>query len=139
MDLTVVPQVLRAPPRPRRRGRSDSMSPMCRLFGMTAGALDVAATCWLLDAPISLVLQSRREPNGTGLGWFDQGGAAHVEKRPIAAYEDLNFAAQARERRSSTFIAHIRFATTGALTDANTHPFEQDGRLFAHNGVIADL
>jgi glutamine amidotransferase len=112
---------------------------MCRLFGMTAGARDVAATCWLLEAPISLLMQSRREPDGTGLGWFDVGGAPHVEKRPIAAYEDLEFAAEARERRSPTFIAHIRFATTGALGELNTHPFEQAGRLFAHNGVIGDL
>jgi glutamine amidotransferase len=115
------------------------MTPMCRLFGMTAGALDVAATCWLLDAPTSLLLQSHREPDGTGLGWFDEDGVAHVEKRPIAAHEDLNFALQARERRSPTFIAHIRFATTGTLGDLNTHPFEQDGRLLAHNGVIGDL
>ncbi len=111
---------------------------MCRLFGMTAGSLDVAATCWLLDAPTSLLAQSIREPDGTGLGWFDN-GVAHVEKRPIAAHEDLMFAAEARIRRSPTFIAHIRFATTGTLGDRNTHPFEQDGRLFAHNGVIGDL
>lgn len=36
-------------------------------------------------------------------------------------------------------MAHIRHATTGALTMANTHPFCQHGRLFAHNGVIEDL
>ena len=29
-----------------------------------------------------------------------------------------------------------RYATNGALTAANTHPFLQDGRLFAHNGVV---
>jgi predicted glutamine amidotransferase len=40
---------------------------------------------------------------------------------------------------SSTFVAHIRFASTGALELRNTHPFEQRGRLFAHNGVIENL
>ena len=112
---------------------------MCRLFGMTAGEREVAATFWLLEAPDSLATQSRREPDGTGLGWFDQDGSPRVEKQPLAAYEDEVFATQARERRSTTFIAHVRVATTGAHTVRNTHPFEQDGRLFAHNGVIGDL
>ncbi len=112
---------------------------MCRLFGMTAGEREVRATFWLLEAPDSLATQSRREPDGTGLGWFDADGTPHVEKQPIAAYEDEAFARQARERRSSTFVAHVRFATTGAHTVRNTHPFLQDGRLFAHNGVIGDL
>ncbi len=47
----------------------------------------------------------------------------------------------ARPARSarSTFVAHIRFASTGAVSPENTHPFEQQGRLFAHNGVIGDV
>jgi glutamine amidotransferase len=36
-------------------------------------------------------------------------------------------------------VAHIRYASTGALELRNTHPFEQRGRLFAHNGVVEDL
>jgi predicted glutamine amidotransferase len=112
---------------------------MCRLFGMTAGARPATASFWLLEAPDSLAVQSRREPDGTGLGWFGADGRAHVDKRPIAAYEDRAFAQDARERRSRTFVAHIRFASTGGLETRNTHPFEQDGRLFAHNGVIGGL
>jgi predicted glutamine amidotransferase len=30
----------------------------------------------------------------------------------------------------------VRYATAGGLAYDNTHPFEQDGRLFAHNGVV---
>jgi glutamine amidotransferase len=93
----------------------------------------------LLEAPDSLAAQSRREPDGTGLGWFDDDGTPHVEKQAIAAYEDRAFAEEARERRSTTFIAHVRFASTGGLSARNTHPFEQAGRLLAHNGVIGDL
>ncbi len=40
---------------------------------------------------------------------------------------------------SHTFVAHVRYASTGGLTPENTHPFEQSGRLFAHNGVIEGL
>jgi predicted glutamine amidotransferase len=112
---------------------------MCRLFGMSAGRTPARATFWLLDAPDSLSAQSHREPDGTGLGWFDERGAPHVSKQPLAAYEDRRFAREAREISSRTFIAHVRFASTGALERRNTHPFEQHGRLFAHNGVIEDL
>jgi predicted glutamine amidotransferase len=62
-----------------------------------------------------------------------------VDKAPIAAYQDQQFAQEAKERLSSTFIAHIRYASTGGLRPENTQPFQQHGRLFAHNGVIADL
>jgi glutamine amidotransferase len=118
------------------------MSPsshVCRLFGMSAGNEPARATFWLLDAPDSLAAQSHREPDGTGLGWFDAQGAPHVSKQALAAYGDRRFAREAREVCSRTFIAHVRFASTGALQLRNTHPFEQHGRLFAHNGVIEDL
>jgi predicted glutamine amidotransferase len=112
---------------------------VCRLFGMSAGSEPARATFWLLDAPDSLAQQSHREPDGTGLGWFDAGGTPQVRKQSIAAYGDAAFAREAREISACTFIAHVRFASTGALELRNTHPFEQDGRLFAHNGVIEDL
>jgi predicted glutamine amidotransferase len=112
---------------------------MCRLFGMSGGSQRVRATFWLLEAPDSLAEQSRREPDGTGVGWFDADGHPHVAKQPLAAYEDEGFAREARELESTTFVAHIRYATTGGIEARNTHPFEQRGRLFAHNGVIEDL
>ena len=112
---------------------------MCRLFGMSGAPTRVRATFWLLQAEDSLVAQSRREPDGTGLGYFDAKGTPVVHKRPIAAFEDRAFAREGREVQSETFVAHIRFASTGGLTPENTHPFVQRGRLFAHNGVIGDL
>jgi predicted glutamine amidotransferase len=112
---------------------------MCRLFGLSGGSQRIRATFWLLEAPDSLAAQSRREPDGTGLGTFDADGTPRVDKAPIAAYQDQQFAQEAKERVSSTFIAHIRYASTGGLRPENTHPFQQRGRLFAHNGVIADL
>ncbi|MFH5877485.1 class II glutamine amidotransferase [Arthrobacter sp. NA-172] len=112
---------------------------MCRLFGLHAGSQSVRATFWLLDAPDSLADQSRREPDGAGIGTFDADGKPHVAKQPLAAWEDHAFAREARDLKSTTFLAHVRYASTGAHTMVNTHPFEQDGRLFAHNGAFGDL
>ena len=106
---------------------------------MSGGAQPLRAEFWLLDAPDSLTAQSYRNPDGTGLGIFDRKGHAVVYKAPISAYSDTDFAREARRESSRTFLAHIRFASTGALTLANTHPFEQEGRLFAHNGVLTGL
>lgn len=106
---------------------------------MATGTRRAHATFWLLEAPDSLSEQSRREPDGTGLGWFDEHGHPHVQRAPIAAYEDTAFAREAHEVSSSSFIAHVRFASTGGLDVENTHPFEQRGRLLAHNGVIQGL
>ncbi|GAA0439196.1 class II glutamine amidotransferase [Acrocarpospora corrugata] len=112
---------------------------MCRLFGMSGAPCRTRATFWLLDAPDSLYAQSYREPDGAGLGYYDADGTPMIYKAPIAAYEDRKFATAARDAESTTFIAHVRYASTGGLADRNTHPFEQEGRLFAHNGVVEGL
>lgn len=112
---------------------------MCRLFGLHAGTDAVTATFWLLDAPDNLAAQSRRNPDGTGIGVFDVNGVPHLHKEPIAAWEDAEFATEAHELTGTAFVAHVRYATTGARDVANTHPFLQDGRIFAHNGVVHGL
>jgi predicted glutamine amidotransferase len=112
---------------------------MCRLFGMSGGSEPVRATFWLLEAPDSLAEQSRRNPDGCGIATYEADGSPRVDKRPAAAYEDESFAREAKERESPTFVAHVRYASTGAVTLENTHPFEQHGRVFAHNGYVGDL
>ena len=112
---------------------------MCRLFGLSAGRRPVRATFWLLEAPDSLALQSRRNPDGTGIGYYDESDDPVVDKQALAAYEDQQFAQEAREISSPTFVAHVRHASGTPVTLRNTHPFVQAGRLFAHNGVIEDI
>lgn len=109
---------------------------MCRLFGMTTGGPRVRATFWLLDAPDSLRAQSRRMPDGTGLGWFSLGGEPVRDRAPVAAFQDADFNSEARHVVSHTFISHVRYASTGAPDVHNSHPFVMDDRLFAHNGVV---
>lgn len=112
---------------------------MCRLFGLHAGTQVCAATFWLLDAPDSLAEQSRRNPDGTGVGVFDEHGRPQLDKQPMAAWQDAAFATEAHDLTGTTFIAHVRYATTGSLDVRNTHPFLQDGRILAHNGVLEGL
>ena len=106
---------------------------------MSGGPERVRATFWLLEAPDSLAQQSRREPDGTGIGYYKENGSPVVDKQPLAAYEDQQFAQEAKEICSQTFVAHVRYASGSPVTLKNTHPFEQAGRLFAHNGVIGDV
>lgn len=112
---------------------------MCRLFGLHAGRRVVTATFWLLDAPDNLVEQSRRNPDGTGLGVFEADGKPVVHKEPVAAWQDSDFATEAHELTGTTFIAHVRYSSSAALEMRNTHPFLQDNRVFAHNGVVTGL
>jgi glutamine amidotransferase len=62
-----------------------------------------------------------------------------VRKQPIEAWHDVDFATEAHDMTGTTFVAHVRYATTGSHDVVNTHPFCQDGRIFAHNGSVEGL
>ena len=112
---------------------------MCRLFGLSAAPHRVHARFWLLEAPDSLEEQSRKNPDGTGLGYFAPDGTPVLDKQPLAAFEDAAFVREARHISATTFISHVRWATTGEVAAVNTHPFAMGGRIMAHNGAIGDL
>jgi len=112
---------------------------VCRLFGMASGAEHIRATFWLLDAHDSLARQSRREPDGTGLGWYEADTYPERLRDPEPAWRDPSFSRDAKEVRSRTFIAHVRLASVGGRTVENTHPFLMQGRMLAHNGHIGGL
>jgi len=58
---------------------------VCRLFGLTASPQRVHASFWLLEAAGSLLEQSLRNPDGTGLGYFAPVVGAVVDKEPLPA------------------------------------------------------
>jgi predicted glutamine amidotransferase len=58
-----------------------------------------AAHFWLSNAPDSVLDQSYKNPDGTGLAYY-KGGRAIVDNQPIAAYQDQEFASEARYVRS---------------------------------------
>ncbi len=112
---------------------------MCRLFGLTAGTARMQATFWLLDAPDSLEAQSHRNADGSGIGYFGAAGEPVLDKQPDPAFSDQEFTHAAKQAESSTFVAHVRWASTGGRSVANTHPFAMAGRIMAHNGGLGDL
>jgi predicted glutamine amidotransferase len=112
---------------------------MCRLLGINAGRHPVSASFWLVEAPDSLEVQSHRNVDGSGIGFFDSSGAPVVDKQPEPAFADPEFVREAKQARSVTFVAHVRYATAGNRTLANTHPFTMGGRIMAHNGGFGDL
>lgn len=112
---------------------------MCRLFGMHAGDHEARVTYWLLDASDSILAESHRNPDGTGMGWFGLDGAPHIDKRPEGAFDDSTFTVDARTVRARTLVTHVRAATAGQDAVRNTHPFQIDDLIVAHNGGFGDL
>lgn len=106
---------------------------------MNAGTSEVHATYWLLDAPDSMLVESHRNPDGTGVGWFGADGVPHLDKQPVSAFADSAFTSEGRDIDACTMITHIRAATAGSESVVNTHPFEIDGLIVAHNGGFSDL
>lgn len=112
---------------------------MCRLFGINAGDKQVHVDYWLVDAPDSILVESHRNPDGTGVGWFGADDTPHIDKQPRSAFTDSAFTKEAKSVDARTLITHIRAATAGHDALENTHPFLFDGRVMAHNGGFGDL
>jgi predicted glutamine amidotransferase len=112
---------------------------VCRLFALHAGERDVAAEFWLLDAPTSIARQSERNADGYGMAALTARRGMILIRNPVQASEDPAYRQVARRLDACEILVHLRYASTGNVSLVNTHPFSQDGRLFAHNGVLGDL
>ncbi len=99
---------------------------MCRLFGLNAGAARVRATFWLLDAPDSLEVQSHRNADGAGIGFFDAAGEPVVDKQPEAAFGDQDFTHEAQQAESLDF-RRARQVRDGGRPDGAEHSSVLDG------------
>jgi predicted glutamine amidotransferase len=111
---------------------------MCRLVGIVASE-PTEFRLVLREAPRSLSQLSREHPDGWGV-------AVHDESRPSAywrvhrgtdrAHADDTFHEVAARSRGHVLVAHVRQKTVGPTRLENTHPFEKDGWVFAHNGTV---
>jgi len=109
---------------------------MCRLLGIIANK-PVDLRFSLIEGPKTLRAMAVTNPDGWGLGWYDEEGNPVVHKEPITAEESWEYE-RAAEGWSRIFIAHVRRATTGELSRENCHPFQSGRWLFAHNGSVHD-
>ncbi|HWC91280.1 MAG TPA: class II glutamine amidotransferase [Pirellulales bacterium] len=113
---------------------------MCRLIAMHADR-PLPAAGPLADDPHALVVQSCRDSRGErhGDGWgigFYTAGKPEMVHSITPAYEDSTFVPTARSVRARTVLGHVRQASVGSLTLANTHPFASGPWMFAHNGTV---
>ncbi|HTR74134.1 MAG TPA: class II glutamine amidotransferase [Solirubrobacterales bacterium] len=112
---------------------------MCRLFALHAGDRDVAADFWLLNAPDSIARQSEINADGYGLAALTSKQGMLLMRSPVQAASNPAYNAVAERLVAAEMLVHLRYADTGKASLVNTHPFSQDGRIFAHNGVVGDL
>jgi glutamine amidotransferase len=111
---------------------------MCRLLAI-ASSEPTDFRVVLRDAPRSIAKLSREHPHGWGLAVFGDAIGWQLEKNVLCAHEDQRFAELAAGFRGSLLVAHVRQKTVGPTAMENTHPFQRDGWIFAHNGTIAKL
>jgi len=110
---------------------------MCRLFGFRS-AVNIGVHHSLVLAENALALQSERNPDGWGIGFYE--GSSPIVRRGLnKAMGDGDFSNLARFVRSHAVVAHVRLGTVGGNTITNTHPFTLGRWVFAHNGTLRDL
>lgn len=106
---------------------------MCRLLAVVANQP--------VDLRFSLErfqkAHAQRNPDGWGVGWWEPTGQPRCEKEPSSAAASGTYADTIARARAPVFICHVRKATCGANTRANTHPFIHDDWMFAHNGCVS--
>ncbi len=113
---------------------------MCRLYGFRATE-PTKVECTLVHAQNALMVQSEADSsgkshaNGWGVATFE-GAVPHIEKQAWAAYHGEHFQRAAARIYSKQVLAHVRRATVGTPSLANTHPFTDGGWVLAHNGTV---
>jgi predicted glutamine amidotransferase len=109
---------------------------MCRVFGCVA-AEPASIRYELVEAENPLIRQSEDHDSGWGMAVYERANGLDplLVRFPEAAHGDGDFPG-ATTKRGRIFNAHVRRATMGGLTAANTHPFSLGSYSFGHNGTI---
>ncbi len=114
---------------------------MCRLYGLRSTQRR-KVECELIVAQNSLLRQSlgdaqgQAHADGWGLGHYQQ-GQPELVRQPAAAAASDQYRWNAARAFTTNAVAHVRHATVGGRRAENTHPFQVDRWLFAHNGTLA--
>lgn len=114
---------------------------MCRLYGFRASQRR-KVECELIVAQNSLLRQSLGDASGQmhgdgwGLGHYEE-RTPHLARQPTAASAGDDFRWASATAFTTNAVAHVRHATVGRRSVDNTHPFQVDRWLLAHNGTLA--
>ena len=77
-----------------------------------------------------------RNPDGWGVGWYDNSVKANIKKEGCSTIESEIYDSLSEKIYSNLIIEHVRLATTGKICKTNSHPFEFNNWIFAHNGSV---
>ena len=107
---------------------------MCRLFGLIANKpVDVEFSFFKAD--ISFKELGSQNPDGWGVGYY-KNEEPRIDKERINIEESEKVNKVIKQQVSNLFIAHVRKTSGTAIKYENTHPFEYNNWIFAHNGTI---
>ena len=113
---------------------------MCRVYGYLSEQ-PTRIECALVCSQNSMLRQSVEDrrgfsnPDGWGLAYYVD-DKPHLRHRIVSASQDRRFPANATRIYTHALVAHVRRASVGAVTLANTHPFRAGRWVFAHNGTV---
>lgn len=74
--------------------------------------------------------------DGFGIGWSGRNGVLGQFRQTTPAWDSQNLRHLAAQIESGCFLAHVRAAPGGLISEQNTHPFLQNGWMFCQNGEI---
>ena len=120
---------------------------MCRLMAYMGSPIIIDKL--LYQPKNSLINQSinakeLEEPlngDGFGIGWY----VAEVNYEPVTfvsinpAWSNRNLRNLAPKIRTECFIAHVRAASVGEVSESNCHPFQYKNLLMMHNGGVENF
>jgi len=120
---------------------------MCRLMAYLGSPIIIDKL--LYQPKNSLVNQSIsakeiEEPlngDGFGIGWY----AREVNEEPVTfvsvnpAWSNRNLRNLAPKIRTECFVAHVRAASVGEVSESNCHPFQYKTLLMMHNGGVENF
>src|SRR5688572_22329707 len=120
---------------------------MCRLLAYMGSPLVIDQL--LYQPKNSLVNQSinakeLEEPlngDGFGIGWY----VPELHEEPVTfvsvnpAWSNRNLRNLAPKVRTDCFVAHVRAASVGEVSESNCHPFQHKNLLMMHNGGVENF
>lgn len=99
----------------------------------------LARDLYLPGSPLASQFRGGAFPtNGDGFGvaWKGRGGSIGQYRQIDPAWDSQNLRHLAAQIESSCFLAHVRAAPGGTISEQNCHPFVHGGWMFQHNGEV---